>query len=123
MYHLAKNNLVILGLAAAMTGLAFVFRGSGTVLGLGGNIALAAFFFMKGFSSLQSRGSDILLSCLVLLCLVLSRAIGGQTAPWILEGTALILTGIFIFTGLTFKAMALEQKRKREIARRRNPKN
>jgi hypothetical protein len=117
MDQLAKRNLAVLCVAAAIVTVGFIFPRSGKILELGSVFGLSAFLVAKGASPLPCHNSDVLLSLFILALIVTSKMPAATPLSLVLEISAILLTLIFTVTGLTFKAIAREQKRRREIAR------
>jgi hypothetical protein len=113
MYALSQKNGAVLLTAAAIIIVSLIFPTSGQILKLGSIFGLSAFFVAKGASSLPCRNSDVALGIGVLGLIIASKIPGLTNSPLILEICAILLTLVFAITGLTFKAIAVEQKRRR----------
>ena len=108
-----QNVLVLcLGIFIAVVGAVLTERG--TILRHGAGIAIAVFFTIKGASKLQCKVSDVSLVALALCCVVLSKTVPpGTVAPIVFEVGALAVLPIYVFTGLTYKAIIANQKNHR----------
>lgn len=120
MYTLSPGNIAILCVAfiLIMVGLiGLIFPVSGKILKAGSLFGLSGFFVAKGASPLPCRNSDVLMSLSVLGLVIASKIPSPTIFPLALEISAILLTLIFAATGLTFKAIAVEQKRRRDMVR------
>jgi hypothetical protein len=101
--------IVLLGIAIAVVPL-FSQQSRG-ILVHGGSIAFAVPFILKGVSRLKCAISDVVLTVLVLTLVLFATLARLPFAPPLsFEIAALVVIAIFTTTGLTFKAIAREQR-------------
>ena len=83
----------------------------GAILRHGAAIAIAVFFTIKGTSKLACKTSDVLLVGLALCFVVLSKTVPSKLVTLVVfEIGALAVVPIYIFTGLTYKAIIANQR-------------
>lgn len=110
-----KENIAVMGLAFAMLAVTLIFLRSGYLLSSGAGFGLAALFIAKGSSRLRCHLSDVGLSVVVLGLLSCSKIVPPSIAnPLIFEVAAIAVSILFAATGLTFKAIAADQKARRQ---------
>lgn len=84
---------------------------AGVILRHGAAIAIAVFFTIKGASKLRCRVSDILLVGLALCFVILSKTVPSKwVTPVVFEIGTLAIVPIYLFTGLTYKAIIANQR-------------
>jgi len=105
------QNVLVLCFGISIAAVGAFFTEAGAILRHGGAIAIAVFFTIKGASKLQCKLSDVLLVCLALCFVILSKtALSGRLTPVVFEVGALVLVPIYMFTGLTYKAIISNQR-------------
>jgi hypothetical protein len=105
-----ENRIIVL-LGLVMAGAPLFSPQSRGILVHGGSIAFAVPFILKGTSRLRCALSDVILTVLVLTLVLLATLTSPPFAPPIaFEVAALLVIAIFAATGVTFKAIAKEQK-------------
>jgi len=105
--------VLILAILIAVVGVFPVM--SGNMFRNGAPVVVAVFLIIKGASALRCRISDVVLSATAFIFVLLSRIVPAQViSPVIFHVAALILMPIFALTGLTFKAIAVERRKRKE---------
>jgi hypothetical protein len=109
-----RENLIVLFLAFGMMGLEVCLPTSGHIL-KHGLFILAFVFLWKGISRLRCTVSDVLLTATVFLLTAMSRLLPPQKVPPLIpEIVALILSAVFLLTGLSLKSIAAERSNKKK---------
>jgi hypothetical protein len=111
MSRLSWQNISVLCLGLSIAAVGAFLTESGTILRHGAAIAVAVFFTVKGTSRLQCKSSDVLLAFVALCFVVLSKTVPpGKITPVIFEVGTLAVLAIYPFTGLTYKAIIVNQR-------------
>jgi len=110
----ANVTVLILGILIAAVGTFFPLM-SGSMFRNGAPIVVAVFLIGKSGSTLRCKTSDVLLSVAAFVLVVLSKIVPARVvSPVVFHVAALVVVVIFAVTGLTFKAIAVERRRRRE---------
>jgi hypothetical protein len=110
----ANVTVLILGILIAAVGTFFPLM-SGSMFRNGAPIVVAVFLIGKGASTLRCRTSDVLLSGAAFVLVVLSKLVPSQVAsPVVFHVAALALMPVFVMTGLTFKAITTERRKRKQ---------
>ena len=105
------QNVAVLCLGICIAAVGAFRTEAGVILRHGAGIAVAVFFVIKGASKLRCKMSDVLLGCLGLCFIILSKAVPSNwVTPVVFEVGLLIVVAIYIFTGLSYKAIIMNQK-------------
>lgn len=110
------ENLVVLtlGIAVALVA-AFVPIMSGHLFRNGAPAVIAVFLIVKGASSLRCKISDVALGALAFALVLLSKIVPASgVSPVVFQAAALAILPLFALTGLTFKAIASERRKRKE---------
>jgi hypothetical protein len=108
-YPWENRLIVLLGFVIAVAPL-FSLQSRG-ILVHGGSIGFAVPFILKGTSRLRCSISDVVLTVVVLTLVLLAALVSPPVAPRLaLEVAALLVIALFAATGVTFKAIAREQR-------------
>lgn len=114
-----SENLVVLtlGIATAMVGALFPIM-SGQLFRNGAPAVVAVFLIVKGASSLRCKRSDIGLGTIAFVLVLLSKIVPeSAVSPVAFHVAALCILPVFAMTGLTFKAIVTERRKRKESPR------
>jgi hypothetical protein len=113
------ENLVLLtlGIATALVGAFFPIM-PGHLFRNGAPAVIAVFLIVKGASSLRCRRSDIVLGTIAFVLVLLSKIVpASAVSPVAFHVAALCILPLFAMTGLTFKAIVSERRKRKESGR------
>jgi hypothetical protein len=110
-----SQNVVVLILGVLVAAVGVLPVSSGGVFRNGAPAVVAVFLVTKGLSLLQCHISDVVLSSVALVFVVLSKVVPAQVVtPIAFHVAALAVLPVFAVTGLTFKTIAAERRKKKE---------
>ena len=106
--------LLVLGILIALVG-AVLPLASGNLFRNGAPAVLAVIVIGKGSSTLACKASDVVLSAVMFVLVLLSKIVPASfVSPITFHMVALILLPIFAMTGLTLKAIANGRDRSKQ---------
>lgn len=109
------ENMAVLILAILIAAVGVFPVMSGNIFRNGAPVVVAVFLISKGASSLRCQGSDVILSAIAFVFVLLSKVVPPHIiSPVVFHVVALAILPIFAITGLTFKAMATERKTRKK---------
>ncbi len=110
-----RENLTIFALTVGILTLEVALPYSGKLL-RHGLFVLAFAFLWKAISHLRCTVSDMVLTAVILVLIALSRFVSpAYVSPLIFEIAALVLTLVFLSTGLSLKAIAEDRKNRIKV--------
>lgn len=105
------GNVFVLIAGLSLSAISVLFSRHGLML-----VGLGAFFIIKGASKLPCKASDVLLSIFTFGLLLLSKTPSlGQALRLTFELSAVLLTIVFVFSGLSLRSIMTEQRRARDL--------
>jgi hypothetical protein len=116
MLRIPTRNIVLMFVAFVIAIVPFLSAEPKGVLGHGGAIGLAVFFFMKTTTRLSCTRSDALLA-LTAAVFVIGTMLVRHQMVMAFEIAAACCTLVFVFTGLRYKDILQEQRRRKEEKR------
>jgi FtsH-binding integral membrane protein len=109
------ENIAVLTLGILIAGVGVLPALSGGIFRNGAPVVVAVFLLSKGTGTLRCRTSDVLLSSIALVLVLFSKIVPAHImSPVVFHVAALAILPIFAMTGLTFKTIALERRKKKE---------